>query len=344
MSSPAALVTARKLSWADTLRGHARTAPVLVLVPATFLAVYAGGPWWAVALLLAAQVHFTHACLIGFHEAGHFNFAPARWYNDACGLLLGTCSFMSLTLYRAVHHTHHAYLGTDRDEELWPHTRPDATRRFRRLVAAFELGLGLVATPTLFLRSFLRPGGPVRDPQTRRRVWTELGLVAAVWAGVVVAVAALDLWVPFLVAWVVPALVTGNVTTWRKYVEHVGLTGEGPAGLTRLVAARDPAGRVLSALLFHEPLHGVHHLYAGLPSGRLPGFVGDLPPGPDGTGTGRRRAFPSYRAALLDLLRGLADPRVGPQWRATASPAGAIVREAVPLSESKQSGACSLQG
>ena len=60
------------------------------------------------------------------------------------------------------------------------------------------------------------------------------------------------------------------------------------------------------SLLFHEPLHGVHHLYAGLPSGRLPAFVGDLP--------AEGRVFPSYRAAVVDLLRDLGDPRVGSQW------------------------------
>jgi fatty acid desaturase len=108
------------------------------------------------------------------------------------------------------------------------------------------------------------------------------------------------------------------VTMWRKYVEHVGLTGDGPAGLTRTVVGRGPLGRVLSALLFHEPYHGVHHLYAGLPSGRLPGFAAELPP-TDPADPARRLVFPSYRAALLDLLRGLADPRVGPQWRVTAS-------------------------
>jgi len=316
MTAPAALVYARKLSWADTLRGHARTAPVMLAVPATFLAVYLGAPWWAVALLLAVQLHFMHASLIGFHEAAHFNFAPARGYNEGCGLLLGTSSFMSLTLYRAVHHTHHAYFGTDRDEELWPHTRPDNSRRFRLLIAAFELSLGGIATPLLFLRSFLRAGGPVREPHVRRRVWVELAVIAVVWTGVVAAVAALDLWVPFLVAWVGPVVLAGNVTMWRKYIEHVGLTGDGPAGLTRLVVAPDTAGKALSALLFHEPLHGVHHLYAGLPSGRLPAFVDDLPPA-DGA---ERRVFPSYRAALLDLLKGIGDPRVGPQWNARESP------------------------
>ena len=307
MTPPAALVAARKLCWAGTLRGHARTAPVMLLVPGTFLAVYLGAAWWAVGLLLAVQLHFMHACLIGFHETAHFNFAPARWYNDACGQLLATSTFMSLTLYRAVHHTHHSYFGTERDEELWPHTRPEASRGFRRLVAAFELGLGLIATPLLFLRSFLRRGGPVREPHIRRRVWVELGVLAAIWVGIVSAVAVLELWVPFVVAWVIPAFVTGNVTTWRKYIEHVGLTGDGPAGLTRLVAAPDPAGKLLSASLFHEPLHSVHHLYAGLPSGRLPAFVGDLP--------AEERVFPSYRAALVDLVKGLGDPRVGPQWK-----------------------------
>jgi hypothetical protein len=43
----------------------------------------------------------------------------------------------------------------------------------------------------------------------------------------------------------------------------------------------------------------------------LPQHVEKLQP----TKAGERMPYPSYRNALLDLMRCLPDPRVGPQWR-----------------------------
>ena len=63
---------------------------------------------------------------------------------------------MSFSLYRAAHQLHHAYLATERDEELWPFVIPGMPRWVRILAAFLELGLGLLFTPFLFVRTFLR--------------------------------------------------------------------------------------------------------------------------------------------------------------------------------------------
>jgi hypothetical protein len=67
--------------------------------------------------------------------------------------------------------------------------------------------------------------------------------------------------------------------------------------------------------LLHEPFHGVHHQRAGLPHSVLPQYVDKLQP----KIAGERIPYPSYRNALPDLIRSLANPRVGPQWRTVES-------------------------
>src|SRR5262249_39749552 len=79
--------------------------------------------------------HLMHAHLIAFHEAAHGSLCPNRRLNDALGRFIGLFSFMSLSLYRAVHHTHHTFLAGVRDEELWPFVIPAAPRWLRCLAA-----------------------------------------------------------------------------------------------------------------------------------------------------------------------------------------------------------------
>jgi fatty acid desaturase len=293
----------------------------LYLLYAVGVHVLFGAIYWAVAEgrvavlvpLVLAQVFVFHAFLIAFHEAAHGTLCPVGWLNGYFGRLVGLTSFMSLTLYRAAHHWHHAYLGDRRDEEFWPLNDPAAGKWKRRLAAFLELTCGLVWTPFLFVRAFLRRDTHVRAPAVRRMIWVELVGLVAVWAAIVGLAVWFDL-VPVLVAgYLIPAVLAGNVQSLRKYVEHVGLTGRGPA-LTRSVRNPSRAGRFLSWLLFHEPYHDVHHLYPKVPQEALPTVAAAENPLPP-----ELPVFPNYRAALVDLLRGLADPKFGKAW---AEPAG----------------------
>jgi hypothetical protein len=103
--------------------------------------VYHGWIWLGVPAVILAS-HFMHGALIGFHEASHGMLRKSRLLNDIDGVLAGTLSFMSFTLYRVAHQTHHAHLGTERDEELWPFVIVDSPRWFRRLIAFIELNAG----------------------------------------------------------------------------------------------------------------------------------------------------------------------------------------------------------
>jgi fatty acid desaturase len=277
-------------------------------------ALQRGFSWVAVILVIVAA-HLMHGTLIGLHEAAHGLLRRNRQFNEFDGVVIGTLSLLPFSLYRAVHQTHHAYLATQKDCEFWPLSYPSVARWKRCLAAFCELNLGLFYGPFLFLRAFFTSRSPVRNKRVRARIWSELVLMAVVWALILGAVAAFGLWKYFIWMYLVPALLAGNMQSWRKYIEHVGLTSDTVNGSTRSIVAKSWLGRLLAFSLLHEPFHGVHHQRAGLPHSVLPQYVDKLQP----KSAGERIPYPSYRNALPELMRCLADPRVGPQWRAVES-------------------------
>src|ERR1700758_3641157 len=121
---------------------------------ALFASVYLGSFWVSVLLMLIVS-HLMHGMLIGFHEASHGLLRKNRLLNEIDGIIIGTFSLMSFSLYRAAHQLHHAYLATERDIELWPFVIPGMPRWVRVLAALLELSCGLLFTPFLFVRTFL---------------------------------------------------------------------------------------------------------------------------------------------------------------------------------------------
>lgn len=275
------------------------------------------GNWWLAVPLMLLVSHFMHGSLIGFHEASHGLLRKNKILNEVDGVLAGTLSFMSFTLYRAAHQTHHMHLATERDEELWPFTQVDSPRWVRRLAAIIELNAGLFFTPFLFWRMFLRKDSIIRSRKVRRRVWAEGALILGFWTATLTAVAHWNLWTYFLWLHFLPGLLAGNAQSWRKYIEHVGLSGHTARSATRSIICNTPAGRLLSVTLLHEPFHGVHHLRAGLHHYELPHHADSLTPAADG----ELAPFPNYRSAIRHLLANLSDPRVGSHWPESPEPA-----------------------
>ena len=266
--------------------------------------------------LILLQAFVFHAYLIAFHEAAHGALCPVGAINGYLGRVIGMHSFMSLTLYRAAHHWHHAHIGDKRDEEFWPLNDPAAPKWQRRLAAFFELACGLLWTPFLFLREFLRRDTAIRDRAVRRLIWIELAGIVLFWSAAVGLVLWFAVFPAFVAAFLIPAVIAGNVQSLRKYVEHVGLTGQRGISLTRSVRNPSWFGRLIAWLLFQEPYHDVHHLYPKVPQESLPAVASvenPLPP--------ELPLFANYTAALRDLLRGLADPKFGKAWSAAAAPA-----------------------
>ena len=269
-----------------------------------------GGAWWLTIPLVLVLAHLMHGHLIAFHEAAHGSLCPNPRINDALGVFIGALSFMGFSLYRAAHHSHHSYLGTERDEELWPFVITSKPRWFRCLAAASELSLGLIYTPLLFLRALVRRGSIIQNRLRRRRIWLELAFIAAVWATVIALVAYMDAWKYLLVMYLIPAVLAGSMQSLRKYIEHMGMQGSTVLSSTRSVVNPGLLGRFLSFTLFEEPYHGVHHKFARLPYVVLPEFADELEPAEPP----ERPPFPTYRHAMFDMLPTLLDPKVGSQW------------------------------
>jgi fatty acid desaturase len=279
------------------------------------LAVYHDRYWLAVPLVLITS-HLMHGLLIGFHEATHGLLRKSRLLNEIDGLLIGIFSLMSFSLYRAAHQLHHAYLASERDDELWPFVHPKMPRWVRVLAAVLELTVGIVFTPFLFLRTFFRKDSPIRSKKVRRRIWIELGVIALAWVVILGADSYFHTWKYFLWTYLLPGWLAGNAQSLRKYVEHVGLTGSTVNSSTRSIVAQGWLADFMSFTLLHEPYHGVHHWRSGLPHPELPLHAEALEP----TVPEERPPFRSFGAALRDLFINLPNPRVGAQWLGVVTP------------------------
>src|SRR6478736_2143311 len=156
------------------------------------------GWYWLAVVLVVVLSHLMHGTLIGLHEAAHGLLRKNRRFNEFDGVVIGTLSLMSFSLYRVVHQSHHAYFTTEKDHEFWPFCRPTIPRGTRRLAAFLELNFGLFFTPFVFFRAFLSNPSPVRNKRVRRRIWRELALTAVTWSFFLAAVAVFDLWKYFI--------------------------------------------------------------------------------------------------------------------------------------------------
>ncbi|MBL9084022.1 MAG: fatty acid desaturase [Planctomycetales bacterium] len=274
-----------------------------------------------VGVVLAA--HFMHSQLMAFHEAAHGVLCPPRWLNETVGIIIGNFHLNGLTLFRNVHSTHHAYLGTEKDEQLWPFVDTSTPRWLRRGAAIGELCFGMFYDAVLFWTAFARSSSPIHSAHARWRVRIELASMIGFWAAMIAATVWLGTWKLLLWLYILPSLVTGSMYALRKYIEHMGLMGRTPAGLSRSVVHEDPLGKLYTFTMFNIGYHGVHHAYSAMPQHSLPKFTGVLADEAGETET----VYPNYRRAFWNMLPSLRDPRIGSQWLAVESEAS---RAAVP--------------
>lgn len=200
------------------------------------------------------------------HEASHnklFKPSPANnWLGKLC---TGFPLLFSLSGYVCAHCRHHGY--------LWNSVKDPKVARYR--------SLGLVVPDrralSFFYRHVLRPLALGHVPYNVRAALSTRGERpretverACFWATVVGAVAALDLFVPFVLFWVVPYCSTFQVIRyWNEMGEHAGLQTEIP-----WLATRNWTSSLLVRLLFaphrDDLYHLTHHLFPAIPHYRLP--------------------------------------------------------------------------
>lgn len=279
-----------------------------------------GWYWWTLPLVFVTA-HLMHGVMIGFHEASHSLLKRNRFLNDLDGTIIGVFGFVPFTLFRVVHQTHHAHLASKQDEEFWPLVDTSVPRWARRLAACLELSVALVYSPVIFFRAFFRKGTKIRNPGVRRRIWLEIALAITVWTGLGLLIVKRNLQLYFLFIYLLPAWLAANMQSWRKYVEHVGMTGSAINAVTRSIVGPGWVGRLMDFTLLDETYHGVHHKHPGLPHAELPMRTNELVPASED----EIPPFRDYGAALLHMIPSLKDPHVGPQWKVGSSPS--TVRE-----------------
>jgi fatty acid desaturase len=247
--------------------------------------------------------------VIAFHDASHGREHPVPWVNELYGHIVGTVTFTPLAVYRFAHSRHHAQLARTADPELWPFNAPNIARPWRILAALAEIFLGVIYTPFLFLRSVLVGHA---TPSERRLILRGYLGCFAFWIATLLVVDYFDLWRLLITAMLVPMTLAAMLQTLNKYEQHLGLHGTTVLGLTRTVVDRRRATELVSAAMLYNDYHGTHHRYAKIPYYQLPHatpytLAGAREPTP---------IFPNIASATLDMLRSLADPKVGPQWLA----------------------------
>ena len=110
---------------------------------------------------------------------------------------------------------------------------------------------GMLFTPFLFFRLFLRPGTVIRDRKVRRRIWIEQSAILLIWTAGLAAVAWFGVWEYWLVMYLIPAVLAANLQSIRKYIEHMGLTGSTPLSATRSVLTPGVGGKLVAFCLFN---------------------------------------------------------------------------------------------
>lgn len=262
-------------------------------------------PAW-IALVALWLAYFQNCWTLIFHEDAHLTLYKARWHNVMNGTIVGTLLLVPFTAYRQVHIRHHNRMNSPEDWELWPYTDPSKSLTFRRFFAIFDMVLGLWAGPYIYGRIFYAKGTPLKDPALRRRIAFEYALMAVFWIGLIALVAWFGWWREFLLAYLLPAWLTGLFQTGRKFTEHLGLPAGNAMSGARTVVADGPLASFAGWTSFHISQHGLHHKYPQMPHGNLRkayhAFEEEAHAGP---------IFPNYWAAVCDMLPHLLRPGIG---------------------------------
>lgn len=288
--------------------------PILAVVGQTAFFAGVSEDSWPVQLSWVAVLSYCWFCIAGVsHELIHQTLPIPRrlcvWLGRVIGTMLGT----PYSVYRAIHVTHHAYLNTPLDWELWPYSDPRRGLWFRRLFVWFDIACGFLATPIIYQRICYSSESPV-PPAERRRMRIEYLFVFLFWGTVIGSLAWLEIvdTIHLTMADLVhlsPLLIASSVNSLRKLTGHLGLASYDPVEGTRTIIGRHWWTRCLSYFDFELWIHGPHHRFPKQSHHQLENSMRQLElRDPERT----LPVFHSFHSAFFDVLPWLfRNPAVG---------------------------------
>ena len=206
-----------------------------------------------------------------FHETAHQTLTRWRWLDILIGRALGTAVYVPYTVYRESHIRHHAYVNRPNDWELWPYSNPNCSRTFRQVFVLFDILFGFVVAPFIYGRLYFHRNSPLKNPEARRAIAFEYGLIVLFWGFVLYRTASTNSWLHFIQVWMIPHLLAGILQTMRKLTEHLGMSSYDPMLGTRTVIGDNWVTRLGSFVNFDIFIHGPHHRHPRLAQNLLRG-------------------------------------------------------------------------
>jgi fatty acid desaturase len=263
-------------------------------------------------LAIATVSYFWFNVAGSFHEVAHQTLFRSARANIWLGRAIGTFVLIPYTAYKETHRLHHAYLNTPADTELWPYCDPTWSRRSRQIFAWLDIVAALITTPIIYGRVAWMSNSRLR-PDVRRTIRREYLGILLVWTfvlsfiGIALVQGVLEASI-FHPLWLAPLAISYALNTIRKFTEHLGQASFDPVLGTRTVIGPGLVTRISSYFNFDIYIHGPHHRFPKAQHYELPQKLAELKSAhPQGM-----PIFPTYRAAMLDMLPSLLyNPAVG---------------------------------
>ncbi|MCI2398254.1 fatty acid desaturase [Aliiroseovarius subalbicans] len=246
------------------------------------------GPRWVTLALTVGIGLFLMRLFALQHDCGHAALFRDRRMNDRIGRLFGVLTLSPYTTWRKMHATHHENSGNldgdfmgdlivltvDRYRAL------DPWRRLAYRIYRNPLFIMIVSPPLLFYVLYRIPVGLMGQ----RRYWASCMVNNGVLAVILGAMYFARGWEPILWIFIPSTLLGAVLGIWIFYCQHQWQGAQFDFGEDWQVheAALHGSSQLLlpgwmTWFTANFPIHHVHHLYARIPSYRLPEVLRDHP-------------------------------------------------------------------
>jgi fatty acid desaturase len=178
------------------------------------------GPLWLLWLPFLIHAGATQGMLLWVHEASHFTLFAERRRNDIwCDIFFAGPIGMSVAAYRAKHMTHHAHLGTDKDEDRHPYAQP--IKGARALVALLAKVLTGYYGVRLALEKYIGGVKRAENYQGASPKWLAPLITIAFNLALLSLCVSVGRWYVYFIVWVYPIIAVAiALNVVRTIAEH----------------------------------------------------------------------------------------------------------------------------